>query len=255
MPAVKYRMVVDEKKSHTILIDISLNRHPFLYSLYSVRAGTANLEEGGRIYEVENIIDHHQNEYYVDYDLSIIKLKNSLELSDKVAIAKLSTLENDFEQGTVFNITGWGNTEHSREVTSAFMASREEVGYLMGRARGGGRWDLVLFALGHIIFVSNIVYQFGSSISKNLRRSEVPLVNRETCENYYEGILNHRMFCAGANGHDACQGDSGGPLSLNGEVVGVVSGGRFCGIKEFPTIYMKISEFQRWIKNTINDHL
>ncbi|GBP88781.1 Trypsin-1 [Eumeta japonica] len=96
-------------------------KHTLLYSLYSVRAGTAYLEEGGTPYEVENIIVHYEYDYGVDYDLSILKLKNSLELSDKVAIAKLSTLQNDFEQGTVFNITGWGNTE---VVTRGFDARR-----------------------------------------------------------------------------------------------------------------------------------
>ncbi|GBP88783.1 Trypsin zeta [Eumeta japonica] len=98
---------------------------------------------------------------------------------------------------------------------------------------------------------------YGGAMSNILLRTEVPLVEQGTCKNDYEYLIdvNDRMLCAGTDRHDACQGDSGGPLSLHGEVVAVVSIGTYCALKEYPTIYMKVSKFHSWIKNTIDRHL
>ncbi|GBP90547.1 hypothetical protein EVAR_64667_1 [Eumeta japonica] len=52
-----------------------------------------------------------------------------------------------------------------------------------------------------------IRYKYGGPGSKVLLRSEVPLVDQETCQNDYENVIdmNDRIFCAGADGHDAWQ--------------------------------------------------
>ncbi|GBP90544.1 Trypsin-1 [Eumeta japonica] len=233
-------------------------------SMYSIRVGTANLEEGGKSYDVESIIDHHLYDHSGDYDLSIMKLKDKLELSDKVAIAKLSTMKKRFSKGTVFNITGWGDTQPGPQNSNCLILM-----YPSGQR--SNRWGLpytasVLHSLchsktNHRFRVKNSVdiraHDYSGAISTVLLLSEVPLVDQKTCENDYEGItdVNSHMFCAGADGHDACQGDSGGPLSLNGEVVGVVSRGKYCARKEYPTIYTKVSKFQGWIKKIINRNL
>ncbi|GBP39019.1 Trypsin-3 [Eumeta japonica] len=176
----------------------------FLF-LLSVRVGTANIGEGGETYSVRKAITHPNYTRDRDYDLSILELKSKLKFSEKVAIAKLPTTEEDYQADTVFNITGWGDTEYDGQP------------------------------------------------SKRLLRSEVPWVDQKTCKTEYTGMfeINDHMLCAGVEAHDACQGDSGGPLSLKGVVVGVVSGGRECARKDYPTVYMKVSRFIGWIENTI----
>jgi len=74
------------------------------------------------------------------------------------------------------------------------------------------------------------------------------------------------LRCAGflkAGGKDACQGDSGGPLVVKNEVanngaatlLGVVSGGEFCALKNFPGIYTDVTMYMRngWIQKQIGN--
>lgn len=65
-------------------------------------------------------------------------------------------------------------------------------------------------------------------------------------------------------GKDACQGDSGGPLwqwtgnsydpEVRAELVGIVSYGKKCALKDKPGIYTKVSAFLDWIKEKV-DHV
>lgn len=69
----------------------------------------------------------------------------------------------------------------------------------------------------------------------------------------YGGEYDRRtMLCAGsANGKiDSCQGDSGGPLitrSGTKVVVGIVSFGYECGSKNYPGVYVRVSNYAKWI--------
>jgi secreted trypsin-like serine protease len=51
------------------------------------------------------------------------------------------------------------------------------------------------------------------------------------------------MLCAREENADACQGDSGGPLydKTNNVLVGVVSWGNGCALKEYPGVYSRVS--------------
>uniref|UniRef100_A0A8C0XNA6 Peptidase S1 domain-containing protein n=1 Tax=Castor canadensis TaxID=51338 RepID=A0A8C0XNA6_CASCN len=69
-------------------------------------------------------------------------------------------------------------------------------------------------------------------------------------------LVTKNMLCAGnsAGGKDACQGDSGGPLVCDKKKnkdkwyqIGIVSWGVSCGVKEFPGIYTKVSNYLLWI--------
>ncbi|XP_030593761.1 granzyme K-like [Archocentrus centrarchus] len=90
----------------------------------------------------------------------------------------------------------------------------------------------------------------------------VTVVDRQTCNSrdYYNHrpVITSDMVCAGSNGlnkADTCQGDSGGPLLCNGELVGVTSFGRGCGIIKKPGVYSFVSEKQlKWIKETMKSY-
>jgi trypsin len=61
------------------------------------------------------------------------------------------------------------------------------------------------------------------------------------------------MFCAGCKNKlcDSCQGDSGGPLFANRKLMGVVSWGYGCAMKDFPGVYTKVAKFRKWIRKEI----
>ncbi|XP_070695073.1 trypsin [Pempheris klunzingeri] len=95
----------------------------------------------------------------------------------------------------------------------------------------------------------------GGQIPSTLRTVKLPIVSTEKCNNSesFHGNITENMICAGysVGGKDACQGDSGGPLVCEGRVYGVVSWGKGCADAQFPGVYTAVSNYRRWIDNTI----
>ncbi|XP_060807445.1 trypsin 3A1-like [Amyelois transitella] len=89
-----------------------------------------------------------------------------------------------------------------------------------------------------------------------LRQVSVPIITREKCiqspHSMYQNITE-RMFCAGyeEGAKDSCQGDSGGPAVLKGKIVGLVSFGVGCALKEFPGVYTNIPLARKWIRSVV----
>ncbi|XP_069058192.1 trypsin-like [Pleurodeles waltl] len=81
----------------------------------------------------------------------------------------------------------------------------------------------------------------------------VPVLTRSTCTNAYPGRITKNMFCAGYmdGGKDSCKGDSGGPLVCNGELMGVVSWGDGCAIKDQPGVYATVCNYTSWVTGII----
>jgi len=74
------------------------------------------------------------------------------------------------------------------------------------------------------------------------------------------GILSDSMICAGSNNDDkdTCSGDSGGPLQTKNienrdtyTQFGVTSFGSFCGNKELPGVYTRVSKYVPWIEEIV----
>lgn len=74
-----------------------------------------------------------------------------------------------------------------------------------------------------------------------------------------DGIVDS-IVCAGEmnGGKDTCQGDSGGPIQnvLHSpecmySIIGVTSFGKFCGFKNSPAIYTRVSHFIPWIVRNV----
>ncbi|XP_063702860.1 trypsin-1-like [Culicoides brevitarsis] len=88
--------------------------------------------------------------------------------------------------------------------------------------------------------------------SDKLRAVSVPVVDQEECAQKYNEFygVTPRMLCAGLEegGKDSCQGDSGGPLTSNGVLVGVVSWGKGCALKNFPGVYARVAAVRNWVR-------
>lgn len=91
----------------------------------------------------------------------------------------------------------------------------------------------------------------GGGASASLYKVDVPIVDRDTCNDAYGGDITDGMVCAGleAGGKDACQGDSGGPLTIDGTLVGVVSWGNGCARPGYYGVYSNVGKFADWIES------
>lgn len=92
---------------------------------------------------------------------------------------------------------------------------------------------------------------------RQLRFVDLKIVSNRTCNDRvaYKGRITDYMVCAGFAGtlepKDSCQGDSGGPLTvrLAGKryLVGIVSWGDGCAIKERPGVYTRVARYSAWV--------
>lgn len=107
---------------------------------------------------------------------------------------------------------------------------------------------------GTIATVSGWGVDASGNVQQRLRRVDVPIVARTTCNsaNWYNGMITDRMFCAGVKDKDSCQGDSGGPLTIAfagvRRLVGEVSWGEGCALENRPGVYSRNLVVLDWIK-------
>ncbi|KAM8924753.1 factor VII-activating protease [Pelodytes ibericus] len=97
----------------------------------------------------------------------------------------------------------------------------------------------------------------------HLLDATVQIISQANCTDpkSYGKLIDNSMLCAGVpeGGTDSCQGDSGGPLVCErggvSQVVGVVSWGDNCGLKDKPGVYAHVHKFADWIKNNMKGNV
>lgn len=99
-----------------------------------------------------------------------------------------------------------------------------------------------------------LTYEESTTLSRELRMVEVPIVNQEVCQTIY--TLTNRMICAGwtNGGKDSCQGDSGGPLTVGDKLVGIVSWWYGCARPDKPGVYTRVSSLYQWVQTTMTEN-
>ncbi|WP_262021687.1 S1 family peptidase [Vibrio quintilis] len=96
----------------------------------------------------------------------------------------------------------------------------------------------------------------GFTYSKSLNQSELPYVDRSTCQNLGGNYIyvGDDAVCAGdiADVKGACTGDSGSPLMINHDgtfkQVGIASWGNECSQADPYGVYTSIAKYSDWIK-------
>ncbi len=72
-------------------------------------------------------------------------------------------------------------------------------------------------------------------------------------------FVPERMICGDAGDTDSgksdtCGGDSGGPVLIGDKLAGVISyGSGVCGKPDTPTVFMRVSAFEEWIRSYTDD--
>lgn len=163
--------------------------------------------------KVSKFIQHEDYRFKEDHDIALLKLETPVVFSERIQPACLPGGRTEkIGDGAV--VTGWG-----------------------------------------------VVNEQTGASSNRLKQASVDFLEPAYCSNprdETETIDTKYSICAGdliPNVHDACQGDSGGPLIVKDTVSdsyylsGIVSSGYGCKGKG---IYVRVSEFEDWIMNTIN---
>ncbi|CAM1310968.1 SCRASP1 (predicted) [Pycnogonum litorale] len=191
----------------------------FPLTSYLVRIGEHNQEKidvHQRDFEIERLIVPH--DYNVgtklNNDIAILKLKtiHGIKFNTFLQPICLPSPNEKYVSGELCEISGWGSTHVWRS-------------------------------------------------SPILQSASIPILPIGTCKSdeiYGEDRITDTMFCAGYldGGIDSCKGDSGGPFvcTRNGShtLLGVISWGQGCALKNRPGVYVKVSKFVPWILRNIS---
>eukprot|EP00057_Strongylocentrotus_purpuratus_P004295 XP_003728417.2 PREDICTED: prostasin [Strongylocentrotus purpuratus] len=98
-----------------------------------------------------------------------------------------------------------------------------------------------------------------SSTSRFMKEVELPIVDRQTCEESVdedEGEFTDNMFCAGYHSaqQDTCTGDAGGPFAFRHDdgrwyQLGIVSWGVGCAEEGEYGFYTSVSRYLHWLRS------
>lgn len=78
---------------------------------YQIRAGSSNTSEGGEVVEVDEVFAHPSySSKTFDYDFSLLRLEESVSVSDTIKYIKLPNYGDEPKTGEMMVISGWGET-------------------------------------------------------------------------------------------------------------------------------------------------
>nr|XP_014103103.1 trypsin-1 isoform X1 [Bactrocera oleae] len=81
-----------------------------------VRIGSSEASSGGQLLRVKEIVQHEKFNYSnVDYDFSLLYLEKEIQYSDNKKPIKLPDEKDQFMDGDICYVTGWGNTQNASE--------------------------------------------------------------------------------------------------------------------------------------------
>lgn len=115
----------------------------------------------------------------------------------------------------------------------------------------------------NIVGMNSIVLGWGytnRSYPTTLQSAEIPIDDGSKCiKAFGKEFVSDRMICADSGDTDSgksdtCGGDSGGPALVRiGNILmlaGIISyGSGVCGKPDTPTVFMRVSAFEEWIRN------
>lgn len=181
----------------------------FPASGYLIRSGSTNVNSGGSVHRVQQVIRHEN--YGSD--------RHGIPSND---VALLRVVDSDAFQ---FN--------NARKPISLYQGSPDALVNKYGLITGWGTTETGKLPLR----LRKVSVPIISRPSCNEAYREVGGIPQwEICAGVAKG------------GKDSCQGDSGGPFVVNGKLVGIVSWGMGCGTPKYPGVYTDVSHYGSWIK-------
>ncbi|XP_004750878.1 putative serine protease 29 [Mustela putorius furo] len=188
-------------------------------SAYRIHAGDVYLYGGRMLLNVSRVIVHPN---YISAglgaDIALLQLSDSVEGTANVKPVRLSSAQLEVIPEDQCWVTGWGSIGMHEPLPPPY----------------------------------------------RLQQVAVQVVENGVCDQLYQNASEHHqlgkiiqddMLCAGTEGRDSCYGDSGGPLVCKLKhcwyLVGVVSWGYGCGLRNIPGVYARVQTYQPWITRQI----
>jgi len=231
-------------------------------SLFTVRLGEHELNndnDGTTPLDIEiesKVIHENYNPKNLSNDIAVLTLKQDVEIFDE----KISPV----------------CLEHP-ELGSGDDGSPEKMVEVLDRDLPRTRFDFKTTTHENkTAFVAGWgTTKFRGPQSKILKETFLSVTSEQECMDKFGQIttrvtIDKNKVCAvdRAGQSDACQGDSGGPLMVESRdiatfptpkdrkprwvLIGVVSFGYRCGIKGFPGVYTRVSEYMDWVQSHLN---
>ncbi|MGN5381306.1 S1 family serine peptidase [Streptomyces lasalocidi] len=97
--------------------------------------------------------------------------------------------------------------------------------------------------------------QDSTALPTDLQTTPLPVTSSDACKAAYAApgapFNPVGRFCAGtADGSKAvCEGDADGPAILDGQVVGIISGDRGCGLADSPALVSSVAYYRSWLES------
>uniref|UniRef100_A0A8D0LBM7 Serine protease 27 n=1 Tax=Sphenodon punctatus TaxID=8508 RepID=A0A8D0LBM7_SPHPU len=195
-------------------------------SLYHVVLGANKLENSWRnkvLMDVGEIITHPKYAgEATSGDIALVRLTQPVKFTDYILPICLPAASVSFPPGKKCWVTGWGDINEGQDLPPP----------------------------------------------QTLQKLQVPIIDTRTCRRLYNIDMGDRlprkaiqddMMCAGyAEGmKDTCKGDSGGPLvckeATEWLLVGIISWGEGCAVRNRPGVYIRVTAYQDWIQQHIPD--
>lgn len=111
----------------------------------------------------------------------------------------------------------------------------------------------------NIVGMNSVVLGWGytnRSYPSVLQTAEIAISDDSKCiKAFGTDFVSDRMVCGDSGDTDSgksdtCGGDSGGPVLIGDKLAGVISyGSGVCGKPDTPTVFMKVSAFEEWIRS------
>jgi trypsin len=86
--------------------------------------GSSRYASGGEVVKVKRIVQHEKFNYNnIDFDFSLLELETTLKLGESKRVVALPKQDEVVEDGTLCEVSGWGNTQSFNESNSVLRAA------------------------------------------------------------------------------------------------------------------------------------
>lgn len=106
-----------------LIVRICIHRGVTNASTVKIRAGSTEVRSGGILAQIRDIYFHPKQNSWSNYDFSLLELMEPLELSKTVQPISLPARSDSFEDGTLCDVSGWGNTRNANESSLSLRAA------------------------------------------------------------------------------------------------------------------------------------